>query len=97
VIARRISVLTGDPGGGTSSLAILYAGDAPEQPSGVTQVNFQLPPTVAANWFPLQIQAGSATVQFLIQVIDLILRDLPRSAKGLPITREVVSAVRQSP
>jgi uncharacterized protein (TIGR03437 family) len=65
-----ISVLTGTQGGGTSSLAIQYAGDAPGLASGVTQVNFQLPATAAANGYILTLQAGTATVKFFIQVID---------------------------
>ena len=65
-----ISVLTGDQGGGLSPLPVLYAGDAPGLASGVTQVNFQLPATEAANGYSLLIQAGTATAPFFIQVVD---------------------------
>jgi uncharacterized protein (TIGR03437 family) len=65
-----ISVWTGFQGQGVSPLAVLYAGDAPGLASGVTQVNFQLPPTAAANGFPLTLQAGAATASIFIQVID---------------------------
>jgi uncharacterized protein (TIGR03437 family) len=65
-----ISVWTGIQGGGTAPLAILYAGDAPGLASGVTQVNFQLPLTAAANGFILSIVAGTVTVNFFIQVAD---------------------------
>jgi uncharacterized protein (TIGR03437 family) len=65
-----ISVLTGDQGGGFSPLPVLYAGDAPGLASGVTQVNFQLPLTAAANGYSLLIQAGTATAPFFIQVVD---------------------------
>ena len=65
-----ISVWTGFQRLGISPLAVLYAGDAPGLASGVTQVNFQLPPTAAANGFPLTLQAGTATASISIQVID---------------------------
>ena len=65
-----ISVLTGVQGGGTSPLTVLYAGDAPGLASGVIQVNFQLPPTAAANGYVLTLQAGTATASLFIQVID---------------------------
>ena len=65
-----ISILTGIQGGGTAPLAVLYAGDAPGLASGVTQVNFQLPLTAAANGFILSIVAGTVTVNFFIQVVD---------------------------
>jgi uncharacterized protein (TIGR03437 family) len=65
-----ISVLTGIQGGGTAPLPVLYAGDAPGLASGVTQVNFQLPLTAAANGFILSIVAGTVPVNFFIQVVD---------------------------
>ena len=65
-----ILVLTGHAGLGLSQLPVLYGGDAPGLPSGVTQVNFQLPPTAAANGFPLDIQVGTLVTSFSIQVID---------------------------
>jgi uncharacterized protein (TIGR03437 family) len=65
-----ISVSTGQAGLGFLPLPVLYGGDAPGLPSGVTQVNFQLPPTAAANGFPLEIQVGTLVTFFSIQVID---------------------------
>ena len=48
-----------------TSLEVLYAGDAPGQPSGVTQVNFLLP-----SWFSTsyEVQIGDATAGFTIWV-----------------------------
>jgi uncharacterized protein (TIGR03437 family) len=68
--AFPISVLTGVSGGGFAPLEVLYAGDAPGMASGVTQINFRLPPTVEANGFPLMVQVGNATTRFLANVID---------------------------
>jgi uncharacterized protein (TIGR03437 family) len=65
-----ISVLTGVQGGGTASLPVLYAGDAPGLASGVIQVNFQLPPTAAANGYVLTLQAGTAAASVFIQTVD---------------------------
>jgi uncharacterized protein (TIGR03437 family) len=48
---------------GVSSLEVTYAGDAPGAPSGVTQVNFVLPPWGKLNY---QVQIGAATASFLI-------------------------------
>ena len=51
---------------GYTSLEVLYAGDAPDQPSGVIQVNFRLP----ASQFSLayRIQIGDADTQFFVYV-----------------------------
>jgi uncharacterized protein (TIGR03437 family) len=68
--AFPISVLTGVSGGGFAPLEVLYAGDAPGMASGVTQINFRLPPTVEANGYPLMVQVGNATTRFLANVID---------------------------
>ena len=48
-----------------TSLEVLYAGDAPGEPSGIIQVNFLLPPW-ASDIF--QVQIGSATASFSIYV-----------------------------
>jgi uncharacterized protein (TIGR03437 family) len=65
-----ISVLTGIQGGGNAPLTVLYAGDAPGLASGVTQVNFQLPATAAANGYVLTLQAGTTAVNFFVHVVD---------------------------
>jgi hypothetical protein len=38
------------PPGGFQALDVLYAGDAPLLPSGVTQVNFRVPVSLPPNW-----------------------------------------------
>jgi uncharacterized protein (TIGR03437 family) len=47
-----------------TSLEVLYAGDAPGQPSGVIQVNFLLPKWFTGNSY--QVQIGAATETFSI-------------------------------
>jgi uncharacterized protein (TIGR03437 family) len=47
-----------------TSLEVLYAGDAPGQPSGIIQVNFLLPAWPTGNSF--QVQIGAATAAFSI-------------------------------
>jgi uncharacterized protein (TIGR03437 family) len=63
-----VSVLVPDQsGGGNVSAEVLYAGDAPTQPSGVIQVNFRSPA-----WLPsalnFQLQVGSVVVPLPVWV-----------------------------
>ncbi len=53
-----VSVLANPAKGGTYSLEILYAGDAPELVAGVVQVNFRLPGQVPPNGANLELQVG---------------------------------------
>jgi uncharacterized protein (TIGR03437 family) len=59
-----ISVLAYQPSGIPLSLDVLYAGDAPNQPNGVSQINFRLPAT-SANFLatipPFNVRVGSVT------------------------------------
>ena len=50
-----------------TSLEVLYAGDAPGAPSGVTQVNFLLPPWIRQFY---QVEIGPAMASFLISVVE---------------------------
>jgi len=63
-----ISVLSpaNSQGGGQLSLEVLYGGDAPLLPSGVTQVNFRIPPIRLGSDGKLQfqIEAGTAISDF---------------------------------
>ncbi len=63
-----ISVLSrsAQPSFGYTSLEVLYAGDAPDQPSGVIQVNFRLPVSQFSTAYSLQI--GDADAQFFVYV-----------------------------
>jgi uncharacterized protein (TIGR03437 family) len=56
-----VSVLVELANGGTASLEVLYAGDAPGDVAGVMQVNFRLPesfPTVGSTSFTFALQVG---------------------------------------
>jgi uncharacterized protein (TIGR03437 family) len=59
-----VSILATDPRipfPAPTSLEVLYAGDAPGQPSGVIQVNFVLPAWFSGDIYQIQIGAAAAT------------------------------------
>lgn len=64
-----VSILASDPGipfPTPTSLEVLYAGDAPGQPSGVIQVNFRLP-SWAKNLYTVQIGAAATAFSIYVQ------------------------------
>jgi uncharacterized protein (TIGR03437 family) len=66
-----VSVLGPSGGPGLTSLDVLYAGSAPKQPSGVSQINFVLPPQKynGQEYMPFQIEANTViSGQFNIYV-----------------------------
>jgi uncharacterized protein (TIGR03437 family) len=65
-----ISVLTYGAGVTMTPLAALYAGDAPDQPSGISQINFRLPASSnGASYQAFTVQVGSVmSLPFLVYV-----------------------------
>ena len=66
-----ISVLGPSAGPGLTSVAVLYAGSAPDQPSGISQINFVLPAqnNNYSNYMTLEVQTyGVSSTPFNIYV-----------------------------
>jgi uncharacterized protein (TIGR03437 family) len=61
--AQPVAVFVADPSLPNDSLEVDYAGDAPNEVFGATQVNFRLPPSFPAGFsaLPVRLQVGTAT------------------------------------